>query len=144
MNLRRLFRRRRSDAELQEEIEAYLEEETADNVARGISPIEARRQARIMLGNPQRVREELWQQNTLTIIDNLWRDLKYATRTSEADTRICHDCDSCDGAGHRRECRAFHGCTQRPAQPFAFLGSKSTHRFVWKGRHWQGRYCCGG
>ena len=81
MNLRRFFHRRRSDAELQEEIRTYLEEETAENAARGMPPVEARRQARIMLGNPQRIREELWQQNTLRMIDNLWRDLKYATRT---------------------------------------------------------------
>ena len=35
----------------------------------------------IKFGNPGAVRETLWQQNTVTIIDNLWRDLKYATRT---------------------------------------------------------------
>ncbi len=81
MNLRRFFHRRRSDAELQEEVKTYLEEETAENVARGMPSVEARRQARIKLGNPQRVREELWQQNTITMIDNLWRDLKYAART---------------------------------------------------------------
>ena len=81
MNWRRFFHRKRSDAELQEEIETYLEEETAENVGRGMPSAEARRQARIKLGNSQRVREELWQQNTLTMIDNLWRDLKYAIRT---------------------------------------------------------------
>ena len=81
MNWRRFFHRKRSDAELQEEIETYLEEEIAENVARGMPSVEARRQARIKLGNPQRVREALWQQNTLTMLDNLWRDLKYATRT---------------------------------------------------------------
>ena len=81
MNWRRFFHRRRSDSELQEEIRTYLEEETAENVSRGIPSVEARRQARIKLGNPQRIREELWQQNTVTMIDNLWRDLRYATRT---------------------------------------------------------------
>ena len=81
MNWHRFFHRRRSDAELQEEIRTYLEEETAENVARGMSIQEARRQARVKLGNPQRVREELWKQNTVATIDNLWRDLRYATRT---------------------------------------------------------------
>ena len=42
----RFFRRKRSDAELQEEIENFLTEETADNEARGMSPDDARRQAR--------------------------------------------------------------------------------------------------
>jgi predicted permease len=77
----RFFRRKHLDAELQEEINAYLEEEAAENMARGIPPDEARRQARIRLGNCQRVRETVWKQNTVTIIDNLWRDLRYATRT---------------------------------------------------------------
>jgi len=81
MSWYRFFRRERADAELIEEVESYIAEEIAENVARGLTPAEARRQARIKLGNPQRVREELWQQNTVTMIDNLWRDLRYATRT---------------------------------------------------------------
>jgi predicted permease len=81
MSWLRFFRRGRADTELQEEISSYLDEETAENVARGMSPEEARRQARVKLGNSQTVRETLWQQNTAAMIDNLWRDLKYATRT---------------------------------------------------------------
>jgi putative ABC transport system permease protein len=77
----RFFRRRRADAELREEIEAYLAEETAENIARGMKPEEARRMARIKLGNPRSVRETLWQQNSVSLVDTLGRDLKYATRT---------------------------------------------------------------
>jgi hypothetical protein len=77
----RFFRRRQADAELQGEIDVYLAEETADNIARGMTPEEARRQARIKLGNPRSVREALWQQNTVSLVDTLGRDLKYATRT---------------------------------------------------------------
>jgi len=77
----RFFRRRRADAELQNEIESYLEEEAAENVARGMTPDEARRQARIKLGNAQQVRERLWQQNSIAVVESTWRDLKYAMRT---------------------------------------------------------------
>ena len=77
----RFFRRRRADAELKEEIDAYLAEETAENIARGMSPDEARRRARIKLGNPQSVRDALWHQNTVSLVDSLGRDLKYAIRT---------------------------------------------------------------
>jgi ABC-type antimicrobial peptide transport system permease subunit len=77
----RFFRRRRADAELMAEMESYMAGEIAENVARGIPEEEARRRARIKFGNPGAVRETLWQQNTVTIIDNLWRDLRYATRT---------------------------------------------------------------
>jgi putative ABC transport system permease protein len=67
MSWLRFPRRKRADSELQDEIEAFLTEETADNEARGISPEEARRQARIKLGSPQKVRESLWVQSRRSI-----------------------------------------------------------------------------
>jgi predicted permease len=81
MSWLRFFRRRRADADLQEEIGVYLAEETAENIARGMEPEEARRRARIKFGNPRSARETLWQQNTVSLVDTLGRDLKYATRT---------------------------------------------------------------
>jgi predicted permease len=76
----RFFRRRQADAELLQEIDLYLDEEIAENMARGMSKDEARRQARIKLGNPQSVRESLWQQNTVRAVEDLCRDLRYAAR----------------------------------------------------------------
>jgi predicted permease len=81
MSWSRFFRRKSSDAELQDEIETFLAEETADNVARGMSPEEARRQARLKLGNAQKVRESLWRQNSPLALTSLVRDAKYAFRT---------------------------------------------------------------
>jgi predicted permease len=81
MSWSRFLRRKRSDAELQDEIEAFLTEETAGNEARGMPPGEARRQARIKLGNAQRVRESLWAQNSPRALTNIGHDLKYAFRT---------------------------------------------------------------
>ncbi|MGA9246287.1 MAG: ABC transporter permease [Silvibacterium sp.] len=81
MNLLRFLRRKRSDAELQDEIETFLAEETADNEARGMSPQEARRQARVKFGNAQKVRESLWAQNSLLPLTHFARDLRYAFRT---------------------------------------------------------------
>jgi predicted permease len=81
MNWLRFFRRGRADDEVRNEIASYLEEETAENMARGMAAHEARRRARIKLGNAQRVRENLWQQNTVAFAEDAWRDLKYAART---------------------------------------------------------------
>jgi predicted permease len=81
MSWLRFFRRKRSDAELQDEIDTFLTEETADNEARGMSPDEARRQARVKLGNPQKARESLWTQNSPMPLTNIGHDLKYALRT---------------------------------------------------------------
>ena len=50
MSWLRFFRRSRADAELQQEIDAYLAEETAENIARGVKPEEARRRAKLASG----------------------------------------------------------------------------------------------
>jgi putative ABC transport system permease protein len=80
MSWLRIFRRKRNDAELLEEIDVYMAEEIAENIGRGMPEDEARRQARVKLGNVERVRETLWQQNTLSV-EKLWRDVRYALRT---------------------------------------------------------------
>ena len=49
MNLRRLFKRSQEDSELSEELESHLAHEIDDNLARGMSPEEARRQAYVRL-----------------------------------------------------------------------------------------------
>ena len=74
------FHRKQSDAEVRQEMESFLAEEIAENRARGMSTEEAERRARVKLGNPQRVRENLWQQNSLSL-EKLGRDVKYAART---------------------------------------------------------------
>ena len=81
MSWRRYFRRKRADSELAHEIDHYLTEEINDNLARGMSDGEARRRAYVKFGNPQQVREGEWQNNTVSLVDNLLRDLKYAART---------------------------------------------------------------
>ena len=81
MSWMRFLHRKRSDSELQDEIEAFLTEETADNEARGLTPDEARRQARLKFGNPQKMRESLWMQNTPQRLAGIARDVKYAFRT---------------------------------------------------------------
>ena len=81
MSLFRFIRRKRADVELQDEMECFLAEETAENEARGMSPDEARRQARVKLGNPRKVRESLWVQNSPLLLTNVARDVQYAFRT---------------------------------------------------------------
>ncbi|HWW86631.1 MAG TPA: ABC transporter permease, partial [Vicinamibacterales bacterium] len=49
--------------------------------ARGMSPREARLAAIRKLGNRTLVREEIYQMNTVALIESLWRDLRYALRS---------------------------------------------------------------
>ncbi len=80
MNFRRFADRSRKDDDLAEEIESHLAHEEDDNAARGLSPEEARRQARVRFGNPRVVRERVWRYRSLPGIDDIWRDLRFALR----------------------------------------------------------------
>src|SRR5256884_1761800 len=80
MGWSRFLRRRYWDAERARELEAHLAIETDENIARGMTPEAARAAARRKLGNATLVREEIYQMNTVTLIDSAWRDLKYGGR----------------------------------------------------------------
>ncbi len=54
----RLWRRKQMEEQLDRELLFHLEEHTADLIARGYAPEEARRQARLALGGPEQVKEE--------------------------------------------------------------------------------------
>jgi predicted permease len=81
MSWQKYFQRKRWDRERTREFEAHIESEIDDNLARGMSREEARRQAYLKFGNPTRVREQIWQMNSVPPLENLLRDLRYAART---------------------------------------------------------------
>jgi putative ABC transport system permease protein len=81
MSLRKYFRRKRDDAEVAREIEQHLARECEENVARGMTEEEARRKAYLKFGNPVRVREEVWRMNSVAMLENFLRDVRYAWRT---------------------------------------------------------------
>ncbi len=80
MNFKRIFGRRSEDSDLAQELESHLAHEIDDNLARGMTPDEARRQAYVRLGNPLRIRDRVWEANRLAGIEDLGRDLRYAAR----------------------------------------------------------------
>jgi putative ABC transport system permease protein len=80
MTMMRFLRRDRWDAERARELEAYLEIETDENIARGMTPRDARDAARRKLGNTTLVREEIYRMNTIGFLDSAWRDLRYGAR----------------------------------------------------------------
>lgn len=80
MSWLRFLRRGRWDAERRRELESYVELETDDNLARGMSPTEARSAAIRKLGNRTLVLEEVYTMNTLGWLDTTWRDLRYGAR----------------------------------------------------------------
>jgi len=80
MSWTRFFHRKRWDEERARELEAYLEIETDENIARGMSPEEARHAAHRKLGNTTLIREEIYLMNSLGWLETLWQDLRFTVR----------------------------------------------------------------
>jgi putative ABC transport system permease protein len=75
-----LLRRERVDAEIEAELRSHIELRTADNVAAGMSPGEARRTARLRFGNPLAMRERTAGADGALWIETIWRDVRLALR----------------------------------------------------------------
>ena len=88
MSWTRFFLRRYWDEERARELEAYLQAETDENIARGMSQEEARYAAHRKLGNPTLIREEIYHMNSLGWLETLWQDLRFAARMLEGITRV--------------------------------------------------------
>ncbi len=67
------------------EIESYLAMETADNIARGMTPADAADAARRKFGNPTLIREEIYRMNTVSWFESIVQDLRYGLRTMAAN-----------------------------------------------------------
>jgi len=80
MGWTRFFRRRAWDEERARELETYLQMETDENIARGMTLQEARYAARRKLGNPTVIREEIYRMNSIGLLESVWLDLRYAVR----------------------------------------------------------------
>jgi putative ABC transport system permease protein len=80
MSWTRFFRRRQLDKECEQELEAHLAIETDENIARGMSPEEARCAAHRKLGNTTLIREEIYNIYSLTWLDAFWQDLRFGLR----------------------------------------------------------------
>ncbi len=80
MSWSRFFHRARWDDERARELETYLAHEIDDNIARGMPRDAAARAAHRKLGNITRIREEIYDMNTVRLFDSTWQDLRYGLR----------------------------------------------------------------
>jgi putative ABC transport system permease protein len=81
VTIRRFMHRVRKDEDLKEEIESHLAHAQDANAARGLPPQEARRQARLRFGNPSATRERVWRYRSFPMLEDGWRDLRFAVRS---------------------------------------------------------------
>ena len=78
--LRSLFMRTLVEGELDEELRYHLEREMDENIAAGMSPEDARRAALRSIHGFEQRREECRDMRGLNLIENLRKDLAFATR----------------------------------------------------------------
>jgi putative ABC transport system permease protein len=78
--MRRFFRRGRLDAERGREMQAHLDHFIDDLMAAGRTREQAQREARRRFGNPAAIREEIYDMNSVPILEPLVRDARYAFR----------------------------------------------------------------
>ncbi len=81
--IRGLARRRDVDGEVDDELRFHLEQEIEANVARGMSPGQARRTALREFGGVTQTREAVRDVRTIWL-DSVWRDLRHAVRSLRA------------------------------------------------------------
>ena len=80
MRIARFLRRGRWDEERARELESYVDIETDENIARGMTSADARAAALRKIGNRTLVREEIYRMNTIGVLDTVWRDLRFGAR----------------------------------------------------------------
>src|ERR671932_998361 len=76
-----LFRRRRQDAEMDEEMQFHLEMEARRNVAAGMSEREAWQRARREFGGVERHKDEVRDERGASSFFDAWSDVRFAVRS---------------------------------------------------------------
>jgi len=77
MRLRALLRKGQAEQELDEELRYHLNKDIERNIARGLSPEEARKAALRGFGGVEQVKEQSRDTRGVAWIEDLWRDLRY-------------------------------------------------------------------
>jgi len=80
LRLRALFFKSKLEEELDEEVRFHLEREIEENIARGMSPEEARMAALRSFGGVERVKEESRDERGVRFLEEVWQDLRYGGR----------------------------------------------------------------
>jgi hypothetical protein len=82
--LTRLFssaRRRAQGERLREEVEGHIALQTEENLRAGLSPVEARRQAKLKFGGVEAMKQDYRAERGLLLIEDLLQDVRFAIRS---------------------------------------------------------------
>jgi predicted permease len=78
--IRKLTNRNSSDREISEEMQHFLDESPAEFAARGFTPEEARRAAKIQMGSMTSAKQEIRSYGWENIVDTFFADIRYGLR----------------------------------------------------------------
>src|SRR5215469_9575116 len=78
--LSRLLRKGKQDAQLDSELRFHVEQQTANNIAAGMRPDEARRRALAQFGGLEYMKEEARDARGTHFVDTLLQDIRFAAR----------------------------------------------------------------
>src|SRR5262245_65581275 len=78
--LRALLRRTLVERELDEELRHHIEQQTEQNVRLGMSPEEARGEARKAFGGVEQAKERSRDARGVRLLEEFWQDLRYGAR----------------------------------------------------------------
>ncbi|HXT87222.1 MAG TPA: ABC transporter permease [Verrucomicrobiae bacterium] len=76
----RFFRRRKLEAQLDSELRFHIEQQTANNIAAGMNPAEARRRALAQFGGLESRKEEAREARGTHLLESLWQDIRFSFR----------------------------------------------------------------
>src|SRR5262249_23145631 len=80
LRLRALFFKPKMEDELQAELQFHLEKEIEENIARGMTPEEARFAALRSFGGVERVKGESRDVRGVRLLEEVWQDMRYGAR----------------------------------------------------------------
>src|ERR1043165_5096867 len=79
-SLSAIFRRRKMDSDLDEELRAHIEAQTQENIAAGMAPYEARRAAMREFGGLDSVKDLCRDEAKISWLEDAWRDVLIGAR----------------------------------------------------------------
>ena len=77
---RNLFRRDHVDRDLDAEVRSYADLLQEEKMSNGMNSIEAKREARMNMGGPEQLKEEIRSARAGAWLETLWQDIRYAAR----------------------------------------------------------------
>lgn len=126
--LRSFLRKQARDEDLDQELSAHLVFAIEENIARGMSPDEARRRALISIGGIEQAKEEHRDSRGLAAFDDVIRDLRHAVRTLRRDAGLTTFAILIVGLGVSASSTVFSVCNALLLRPLPF---DDPGRLVW-------------